>query len=187
MQPNRTSFGSRVIAQMVDGRLNVVEPFAKFQLVCSQLDLHFALFPTETLKVRNCAVKSRDVSVAIFVVTDLAVSAGIHEPERVAACIEDAVEIDYPFWIGHHRIRRDEGAKSRIVVAGVVVQQPRGVAFLPGEGAVGLEVSRRGVLRTVGVVGAAGCRGCPARGQRCAAQMVAVQVVEVAAALDRNM
>ena len=136
-----------VIAQMVNGRLYVVEPFAKFQLVCSQLDPHFALISTESLKVRDCTVKSRDVSVAIFVVTYLTMAAGIHEPERVAACIEDAVEIDNPFWIRHHKIRRDEGAECGVIVAGVVVHQSCGVGLLASEGAVGLEVARRGARR----------------------------------------
>ena len=64
--------------------------------------------------------------------------------------------------------------------------QAAGVAFLPSEWAVSLEIARRAALGTVGVVGAAGCRRRPARGQRGAAEVVAVQMVERAAPLDRD-
>ena len=52
---------------------------------------------------------------------------------------------------------------------------------------VGLEVARCAAFGAVGVVRAAGCRGpCAVGGQRGAAEVVAVQVEEVAARLDRG-
>ena len=105
--------------------------------------------------------------------------------ERIAAGVEEAVVVYHLTGAGHEGVWRDEGAERRIVVAGVVVEQTRRVALLPREGAVGLEVACRGTLGAVGVVGAAGGRGRPACGQRGTSEVVAVQVVERAAALDR--
>ena len=69
------------------------------------------------------------------------------------------------------------------VVASVVVHQAPRVAFLVGEGAVGLDVARRAALGAVGVVGtASGPRAVG--GQRGAAEVVAVQVVEGVAAFN---
>ena len=66
--------------------------------------------------------------------------------ERIAARIEEAVVVNHLPGAWHHRIRRDERAQRGVVVAGVVVEQTRGVALLAGEGAVGLEIARRAAL-----------------------------------------
>ncbi|MCY3709259.1 MAG: hypothetical protein OXG26_10205, partial [Caldilineaceae bacterium] len=79
--------------------------------------------------------------------------------ERIAACVEEAVVVYHARRVGYERIGRDEGAKGGVVVSGVVVEEAGGVALLPGEGAVGLEIARRGALRTVGIVCAAGLCG----------------------------
>ena len=71
---------------------------------------------------------------------------GIRILERIAAHIKEAVVIDDQPRIGDNRIRRDERAQGGVVVARVVVEQTGGVALLPGEGAVGLEVARGGAL-----------------------------------------
>ena len=86
-------------------------------------------------------------------------SIGISIPKWIPPRIEESIVVNDHPRIGHNRIRRDEGTKSRIVVAGVVVHQAGGVGLLGGEGTVGLAVAGRCALGAVGVVRAAGCRG----------------------------
>ena len=119
--------------------------------------------------------------------TSQEIPTGVSITKWIAACIEEAVVGDDDPRIGHHRIRGDEGGQRGVVVAGVVVEEAAGGALLAGEGMVGLEVARCAAFGAVGVVPAAGCRGpCAGGGQRGAGGVVAVQVVEVAAALDRG-
>ena len=80
----------------------------------------------------------------------------------------------------------DGQVRDGVIVTGVVVKQSGRVGLVTGEGAVGLEVARRGALRAVGVVRAAGLYGGGACGKGCTSQMVAVQMVECGPALDRN-
>ena len=107
------------------------------------------------MEVCDRTIGSGDIS--LFVKGTM--SAGIRIPERIPARIEEAVVVDDPPRIGHHRIRRDEGAEVGVVVSGVVVEQTGGVTLLAGEGAVGLQTDRRAAFGTVGVVGAAGLYG----------------------------
>ena len=95
--------------------------------------------------------------------------------KRIAACVKEAVVIYHTCGVGHHGVGGDEGTERGVVVAGIVVHQPRRVGLLPCEGAVGLEVAGRAVLGDVGVVGAAGGLGRAARSQGCAAEVVAVR------------
>ena len=68
-----------------------------------------------------------------------------------------------------------------------MVEEAGGVGFVTGDGAVGLGVAGCAAFGAVGVVRAAGCRGPRAvGGELCAGGVVAVQVVECGAVLDRN-
>ena len=112
---------------------------------------------------------------------------GVAESHGVIAGRSKAIEVYHLLGIRHERIRRDERTQRGVVIAGVVVHQPRGVAFLSGEGAVGLEVARRGALGAVGVVCTAGGRGRPACCQRGAAEMVAVLLPSSASSATWNL
>jgi len=65
---------------------------------------------------------------------------GITELQRIPPHIEKPVVIHHPPRIRDERIRREERAQRRVVVAGVVIEQPRPVLLLAGEGAVGINV-----------------------------------------------
>ena len=106
--------------------------------------------------------------------------------ERIPPRIEEAVVVDDHPRVGHERIRRDERAQRGVIIPRIVVQQSRRIRLLPRERPVRAQSSRRGALCAVGVVGAAGLYDRTRRRQRRAAQMVAVQMVEGAAALDRD-
>ena len=104
----------------------------------------------------------------------------------MALCIEEAIETNGVLGIGYKRIRQNRSPERGVVVACVVVHQAGGVALLAGEGVVGLQVPRRAAFGAVGVVRAAGGLGGAAGGERGAAEVVAVQVEEGVAALDRD-
>jgi hypothetical protein len=56
--------------------------------------------------------------------------------ERVPADVHVAIVVKDQPRVRDQRVRRDEGAQRRVIVPGVVIQQPGAVLFLAGEGAV---------------------------------------------------
>ena len=108
----------------------------------------------------------------------------IHILQRITARIQEAIVVDDHPLVGHNRIRRDERAKCGIIVARIVVQQPRPISLLSGKRPVRLQSSRRAALLAVDVVRAAALHDRTRRRQRRTAEMVAVQMVEDADALD---
>ena len=87
------------------------------------------------------------------------VAAGIRNLERIAAGVEEAFVINHPRRVRHERIRRDERAQRRVIVADVVVKQSGRVGLVAGEGAVGLEVAGGAAFRSVRIVRSVGCFG----------------------------
>ena len=79
--------------------------------------------------------------------------------KRIPSSIKEAVEVNNAPRVGYNRIRRDESAQCGVVIAGIIVHQPRGVTLLAGEGAVGLEDGGCAAFRAIGIVCAAGCSG----------------------------
>ena len=104
------------------------------------------------------------------------ISTGVTVLKRILPRVEETVVVDNPPWVRHERIRGDEGAQRWVVVARIVVQQPRPVLLLPRERPVRVQGSPRGALGTVGMVVAAALHARSGRRQRRAAQVVAVQI-----------
>ena len=75
---------------------------------------------------------------------------GIRVLHRIPPCVQEPVVVDHHPRIGHHRVRAQERAQLRIVIAGVHVQQPGAVLLLPGEGP-GTSFPRLSVAREVPV------------------------------------
>ena len=157
-----------------------MEPFLQIRFFHEQFKPKNSFVPTKCIEVIHCTVILRyPKSYILSLLAKSTVSARVGEFERMALCIEEAIETNGVLGIGYKRIRRNRSAEGGVVVAGVVVEEAAGVGLLAGEGAVGLEVAGRAALRTVGVVRAAGSLGRAADGERGAAEVVAVQVVEV--------
>ena len=75
--------------------------------------------------------------------------------QRIPPRIQEAVVVDRHSRVRHERVRRDERPQRRVVIARIVVQQPRPVLLLPRERPVRVQGSPRTALRAVGVGGVA--------------------------------
>ena len=157
-----------------------MELFLQIRFFHEQVKPKNSFVPTKCIEVIHCTVILRyPKSSTLSLLAKSTVSARVGEFERMALCIEEAIETDGVLGNGYKGIRRNRSAEGGVVVAGVVVHQAGGVALLAGEGVVGLQVPRRAAFGAVGVVRAAGSLGRAADGERGAAEVVAVQVVEV--------
>ena len=102
---------------------------------------------------------------------------GIRVFQRIPPRVHVPVVVRHHPRIGHDRVRRQERAQGRVVVAGVVVEQARAIALLPRVRPVRLQVAAAAAYTPVGPVRAAGhLTAACVRGQRGAGQVVAVQI-----------
>jgi hypothetical protein len=66
--------------------------------------------------------------------------AWISVPQRVPADVHVAIVVKDQPRVRDQRVGRDECSQRRVIVPGVVIQEPGAVLFLAGEGAVALQV-----------------------------------------------
>mgnify|MGYP007072875129 CR=1 FL=1 len=109
-------------------------------------------------------------------------STGIIVLERVASGVQVPIVVQELGRVGYDRIRREELADLRVVVPGVVVEQPRRVRLLAGEVPLAADAAARVQPPAVGVVALVGYDAAVrVRLQHDAAQLIGVQPGEHAA------